>query len=120
MTLRSIRAGALIVLAALPVVALPMGPASAQLLDSPAEPRLDLEITPMNFDLWCQETMRYPAERCEQRLAADMREFESFRAVIERQETLYLMEQRRDAEAFDQADRDYGSPWTDYNDPLGR
>ena len=115
MALRHLGAGALTALAILS-----FSPVFAQLLDPQAEPRQDLEVSPMNFDLWCQETMRYPAERCTQRLAADIREFEAFRSVIERQETLYLMEQRRDAEALDRVDRDYSSPWRDYTDPLGR
>jgi len=95
-------------------------PAAAQLLNPQAEPRQDFEIRAMNFDLWCQQTMRYPVERCSQRLEADLREFEAHRTIIEREETQFLLEQRRDAEALKQVERDYGAPWSDYSDPLGR
>ena len=92
----------------------------AQTTDLPSAGRQNYDVQSMNFDLWCQETRRYPVDRCDARLPADQREFEDYRALIERYELQYLMEQRRDAEAVERIERDYGAPWERYSDPLGR
>jgi hypothetical protein len=94
--------------------------AFAQLLNPQIERRQSFDPQPMNFDLWCQETVRYSTERCNQRLAGDVREFEEFRSIIERFELETFMEERRDAETQKQVDRDYGEPWVDYSDPRIR
>ena len=94
--------------------------AFAQLLNPQIERRQGYDPQPMNFDLWCQETVRYSADRCAQRLAGDVSEFEEYRSLIERYELQYYMEQRKQAEALEQVDRDYGSPWGDYTDPWLR
>ncbi len=93
---------------------------SAQTIDLQPGGRQNYDVQSMNFDLWCQETQRYPVDRCDARLPADQREFEDYRALIERYELQYLMEQRRDAEAAERINRDYGAPWKRYGDPLGR
>jgi hypothetical protein len=94
--------------------------ASAQLLNPQIERRQGYDPQPMNFELWCQETARYSNERCAQRLTGDVREFEDYRSIIERFELETYMEQRHDAEALKQVDRNYGAPWADYNDPRVR
>nr|TFG55564.1 MAG: hypothetical protein E4H34_00250 [Hyphomicrobiales bacterium] len=91
----------------------------AQTGDQSLGGRQSYSVQPMNFDLWCQETQRYAVDRCDQRLAADVREFEAYRSIIERYEMQYLMERKRDADAERRADRTYGSPWDRYDDPLG-
>lgn len=87
----------------------------AQTGDSQLGGRQNYNLQSMNFDLWCQETRRYPVDRCDARLPDDQREFEDYRALIERYELQYLMEQERDAEAAERIDRDYGAPWERYN-----
>ena len=77
-------------------------------------------VQSMNFDLWCQETQRYAVDRCDERRAEDVREFENYRNIIERYELQYLQQKRRNAEAEQRADRYYGPPRDRYNDPLGR
>ena len=77
--------------------------------------RRNYDVQSMNFDLWCQETQRYAVDRCDSRLPEDLREFEEYRAVIERYELQYLMEQRRDAEAAQRIERDYAAPWERYD-----
>jgi len=53
-------------------------------------------VKTMNFDLWCQETQRWPADRCDRRAAADYAAFEEFRTQVERYEVPFLQQQQRD------------------------
>ncbi len=92
----------------------------AQTGDSQLGWRQNYNVQSMNFDLWCQETRRYPVDRCDARLPEDQREFEDYRALIERYEMQYLMEQKRNAEAAESIDRNYSAPWERYSDPRGR
>ena len=91
----------------------------AQTGDARLGGRQNFAVQSMNFDLWCQETQRYAVDRCDERRAADVTEFENYRNIIERYEQQYLSQQRRDAEAEQRADRYYGPPRDNYNDPLG-
>jgi len=87
----------------------------AQSLGSQFDGRQNYDVHSMNFDLWCQETQHYAVERCDARLPEDQREFEAYRAIIERYELQYLMERERDAEAAERIERDYAAPWERYN-----
>lgn len=49
-----------------------------------------LDVKPMNFDLWCQETQHLPADRCDKRNARDEADFEAYRAKVEKYEVPYL------------------------------
>ena len=91
----------------------------AQIGDLQPRGRQNYNVQSMNFDLWCQETRRYPVDRCDARLAADLREFEDYRDLIARYELQYLMQQERDAEAAERIDRNYSAPWDRYGDPRG-
>ena len=45
-----------------------------------------LPVQQLNFDLWCQETVKLPLARCQKRMPEDMQRFETYRATIERYE----------------------------------
>lgn len=49
----------------------------------------------MDFDLWCTEEMRWPFERCAQRLADDLQKFDDYRAIIEKYEIRQQQEKQR-------------------------
>ncbi len=87
----------------------------AQSFGSQFDGRRNYNVQSMNFDLWCQETQRYSVDRCDARLPEDQREFDAYRAVIERYELQYLMEREREAEATERMERDYAAPWERYN-----
>ena len=87
----------------------------AQSLGSQFDGPRNYDVQSMNFDLWCQETQRYPVDRCDARLPEDQREFEAYRAIIEHYELQYLMEKEREAEAAERIQRDYAAPWERYN-----
>jgi hypothetical protein len=55
-------------------------------------------LTPLNFDLWCQETAKIEVTRCDRRMPEDMKRFEEYRAVIERYEIPYLQEKENKAQ----------------------
>jgi len=97
-----------------------MEPVWTQTGDQRLGGRQSYSVWPMNFDLWCQETQRYSVGRCNERQAEDLREFQEYRSLIERYEMQYLLDQRRNAEAEQRADRNYGAPRDHYNDLLGR
>lgn len=59
------------------------------------------QVMEMNFDLWCQEQARLPAERCDKRTAEDEAAFESYRAKVEAYEIPYL-QQKNNAARMDQ------------------
>jgi hypothetical protein len=91
-------------------------PAAAQTFDPNAGGRPHYDIQSENFDLWCQETERLPVERCNERRPEDVRTFEEHRAVVERFELQLLMDRERAAEAEKRVNRDYGAPWSIYDD----
>jgi hypothetical protein len=76
--------------------------ASAQPLSGP----LNYDVKTLTFELWCQETQRYPAERCNARRPADVAAFEAYRASIERYELQYLKQVDRERQIRDSVTRD--------------
>ena len=57
----------------------------------------NFDVPVMNYDLWCQETMRFSFERCGKGEPADVEAFEAFRATIQAQEVPHLQQRNRDA-----------------------
>src|SRR5262249_35950163 len=82
-------AGLLALVAAAPAVQSAWQPAWAQT-------GKNYDVKTMNFDMWCQEQAHLPPERCDKRSDADEKEFEAYRAQIERYEVPYLQEKRND------------------------
>ena len=79
----------------------------------PAAPGRDLSIGTgtfavrnLDFDLWCQQTQRYDAERCSARRAEDVKAFEDYRSSIERYELDYLKQVQKDQELRARTNRD--------------
>ncbi len=66
--------------------------AAAQPLSSP----LNFNVKTMSFELWCQDTQHYPAERCQARRPEDVAAFENYRRLIERYELDYLKRVQKD------------------------
>ena len=54
------------------------------------------DVKTMNFDLWCQEEQHLDPDRCDKRLPDDEKDFEAYRAKIERYEIPYLQEKQND------------------------
>src|ERR1700761_7649912 len=54
------------------------------------------DVKTLNFDLWCQETAKLDPDRCDKRTPEDEKNFESYRAKIEKYEVPYL--QRKENE----------------------
>lgn len=75
---------------------------SAQPLSGP----LNYDVKTLTFELWCQETQRYPQERCDARRPADVAAFEAYRASIERYELQYLKQMDRERQIRDSVTRD--------------
>jgi hypothetical protein len=75
---------------------------SAQPLSGP----LNYDVKTLTFELWCQETQRYPIERCNARRPADVAAFEAYRASIERYELQYLKQMDRERQIRDSVNRD--------------
>jgi hypothetical protein len=79
----------------------------------PAAPGRDLSIgtstfsvRTMDFDLWCQQTQRYAADRCAARRAEDVKAFEDYRSSIERYELDYLKQVQKDQNVRARTNRD--------------
>src|SRR6478752_2366477 len=62
-----------------------------------AQPNRNYDIKPLDFGLWCQETMALPSERCAKRLPADVQAFDAFRLKIEAYEIPHLQQKNREA-----------------------
>jgi hypothetical protein len=60
------------------------------------------DLQTMNFDLWCQETQHWPAERCDKRTASDEATFEAYRAKVVKYEIPYL-KSRENGQQLDRA-----------------
>ncbi len=54
------------------------------------------DVKTINFDLWCQEQARLPADRCDQRLPADEQRYEAFRNTIEKYEISHLKDKEKE------------------------
>src|SRR5215470_15938247 len=63
-------------------------------------------VRTMDFDLWCQQTQRYSAERCAARRPEDVRAFEDYRSSIERYEIDHLKQVQKDQDFRLRANRD--------------
>jgi hypothetical protein len=68
------------------------------------------DVKTLNFDLWCQETARINPDRCDKRLPDDEKQFEAYRAKIEKYEVPYLLRKEKEQQ-FDQD--------VLHNDPVG-
>ena len=55
-------------------------------------------VQTINFDLWCQETQKLPADRCDKRLPDDEAAYEDYRAKVEKYEIPYLKGQESGAQ----------------------
>ena len=63
-----------------------------------AQPRRNYDVRPLNFDLWCQESMGLPADRCLKRMPADVEAFEAHSAQIQAYEIPHLQQKNRQAQ----------------------
>src|SRR5258705_11363774 len=79
----------------------------------PAAPGRDLSVgtstfnvRTMDFDLWCQQTQRYAADRCAARRAEDVKAFEDYRGSIERYELDYLKQVQKQQDVRTRTNRD--------------
>jgi hypothetical protein len=79
---------------------------SAAAFAQPLSGPLNYDVKTLTFELWCQETQRYPAERCDARRPADLAAFEAYRASIERYELQYLKQVERERQIRDSVNRD--------------
>jgi len=84
------------------------GASWAQVLqgDRGPAPALTLNVRTMDFDLWCQQTQRYAADRCTARRPEDVKAFEDYRATVERYEFDYLRQQDREQQVRTRINRD--------------
>jgi len=63
-----------------------------------AQVRRNYDVRPLNFDLWCQETMALPADRCLKRLPEDVEAFETHSRQIQAYEIPHLQQKNRQAQ----------------------
>lgn len=85
--------------------------AAAALLALPAQAQTNrYDVKTMNFDLWCQEQARLDPDRCDKRLPEDEKQFEAYRAKIEKYEVPYL-KRKENEQLLDQNIL--------HNDPVG-
>lgn len=55
-----------------------------------------LDVKTLNFDLWCQETQKLPPDRCDKRTPQDEKDFEAYRAKVEKYEVPYLQQKQNE------------------------
>ena len=60
--------------------------------------RRNYDVRPMNFDIWCQESMALPASRCLKREPADVEAFETHSRQIQAYEIPHLQQKNRQAQ----------------------
>ena len=95
--------------------------AASAVLAQPLSNPLNYDVKNMTFEMWCQETQRYPMDRCQARRPADLVAFENYRAAIERYELQYLKQIERERQIRDSVTRDPTQSATSRQDsvPLG-
>ncbi len=72
--------------------ALLLAAASAQ-----AQVGRNYDVTPLNYDLWCQQTAHIAPDRCDKRLPEDEAMFQAYRAKIDAYEIPYLKQKNKEA-----------------------
>ena len=75
-------------------------------------------VRTIDFDLWCQQTQRYTAERCAARRPEDVRAFEDYRSSIERYEIDHLKQVQKDQDFRLRTNRDPTQTVTGKQDGL--
>ena len=70
------------------------------------QPPRTFDVKTLTFDLWCEETQQYPADRCAKRLPTDIKAFEDYRSAVERYELQYLNQVEQTRAATARANRD--------------
>lgn len=86
--------------------ALPVAPGVDLSIGQGYNGQSSLNVRQMDFDLWCQQTQRYEADRCIARRAEDVKAFEDYRTSIERYELDYLKQIQRSQDAQVRTNRD--------------
>lgn len=81
-------------------------------------PGTTFNVRHLDFDLWCQQTQRYAADRCAARRPEDVKAFEDYRATVERYELDYLRQQDRDQQVRARINRDPNRTVTGKQDGL--
>ena len=81
-------------------------------------PGTTFNVRTLDFDLWCQQTQRYAADRCAARRPEDVKAFEDYRATIERYELDYLKQQDREQQVRTRINRDPNQTVTGKQDGL--
>ena len=81
-------------------------------------PAVTFNVRTLDFDLWCQQTQRYAADRCTARRPEDVKAFEDYRATIERYELDFLKQQDRDQQVRARINRDPSQTVTGKQDGL--
>ena len=76
--------------------ALLCGAAAVLLVTSAGAQNSRYDVKTMNFDMWCQETAKLDPDRCDKRLPDDEKQFEAYRAKIEKYELPYLKRKESD------------------------
>lgn len=65
-----------------------------------------------SFDMWCLEMQLYPAKRCNARLPEDLKDYNSYRADVEKYREGQLSKDKRDQEILDRQNRNLpGTPF---------
>jgi hypothetical protein len=54
-----------------------------------------VQLTEMNFDMWCQQQANLPPDRCDKRLPDDNARFEAYQKKIEDYEVPYLQQREQ-------------------------
>lgn len=58
-----------------------------------------------SFDMWCLEMQLYPAKRCDARMPEDLKEYDAYRAYVEKYRQGQQDKDRRDQEILQRFDR---------------
>ena len=99
----------------LPQIGWAQAPAAGERVPGPA---ITFNVRTIDFDLWCQQTQRYAADRCMARRPEDVKAFEDYRATVERYELDFLKQQDRDQQVRARINRDPNQTVTGKQDGL--
>jgi|SRR5215469_6370708 len=65
-----------------------------------------------SFDMWCLEMQLYPSRRCHARLPEDMKDYDAYRADVEKYREEQQSKDKRDQEILDRQNRNLpGTPF---------
>ena len=99
-----LRIARILTIAAVPALSLVANSSSASAAPMPSPPGYSEDV--FSFYMWCLEMQLYPASRCDVRQPNDVKDYQRYRADVEKERQARSEKIKRDQQILDKVNRD--------------